>query len=331
MSLDHAAHQVLPRYPSLEGCDLLPLGNHGGFSGARLWHLRLRYGPLLCLRAWPTGTDVLRLEAIHHQMLVAANAGLAFVPRVHFTWNVHSYAEQAGRLWDVTTWLPGRADFHQHPSRVRLEAACTALAQLHLAWGTRPLWSKHCPAVQRRLAHLADWNDLVRGGWRPLAQSVPGDPVRPWAELAWPLLERHLPAVERLLAPWQSRRTLIQPCLCDPWHDHILFEGDTVSGIVDYGSYKQDHVAVDLARLLGSLIGDDAEMRELGLDAYQRVRRLTAEDRQLVRVLDHTGTVIGVANWLRWLFHDDRVFEDRAAVAARLAALVMRLGRWSEP
>jgi Ser/Thr protein kinase RdoA (MazF antagonist) len=158
-----------------------------------------------------------------------------------------------------------------------------------------------------------------------------GDPVRSWAELAWPLLERHLPSVERLLAPWQSRRVLIQPCFCDPWHDHILFEGEAVSGLVDYGSFKQDHVAVDLARMLGSLIGDDVDMQEFGLDAYHRVRRLSAEDRQLVKVLDRTGTLIGAANWLRWLYHDGRAFEDRAAVANRLAALVHRLACWPEP
>ena len=332
MSLESAVLCVLPHFPGLEGvAPPIFLGNHCGFSGALLWRVERQYGGDLCIRAWPPSMTVLRLESIHGVMMNATGRrdSLPFVPQVHFTWNVHSWVEEAGRLWDVTAWMPGRADFHQHPSRARLEAACTALAQLHLAWANRPLWVKDCPAVQRRFAHLADWNALVRGGWRPLQTCAPDDPVRPFAELAWTQLERYVPAVERLLAPWQERRTLVQPCLCDPWHDHILFKVEAVSGIVDYGSYKMDHIAVDVARMLGSLIGDDTEMWRVGLEAYACIRPLTAEDRHLVKVLDRTGTLLGAANWLRWLFHDGRTFENRTAVADRLATLVRRMERWN--
>jgi Ser/Thr protein kinase RdoA (MazF antagonist) len=97
---------------------------------------------------------------------------------------------------------------------------------------------------------------------------------------------------------------------------------------LDYGSVKMDHVAVDLARLLGSLVGDDLEMQAVGIEAYRSVRPLSAEDADLVRVLDETGTVLGAANWLRWLYHEGRRYEDLGAVARRLAALVKRMERW---
>jgi homoserine kinase type II len=120
----------------------------------------------------------------------------------------------------------------------------------------------------------------------------------------------------------------LQPCLCDVWHDHVLFEGERVTGLVDYGSVKTDHVAVDLARLLGSLVGDDRQQQAAGLEAYARLRPLSPEECRLVAALDETGTVLGAANWLRWLYHDVRRFEDREAVARRLAALVQRIERW---
>jgi Ser/Thr protein kinase RdoA (MazF antagonist) len=96
---------------------------------------------------------------------------------------------------------------------------------------------------------------------------------------------------------------------------------------VDYGSVKVDHVAVDLARLLGSLVEGDAERTAAGLTAYARLRPLTDRDWRLVRLLDETGAVLAAANWLRWLYHDGRRFEDRAAVAERLTRLVRRLER----
>jgi Ser/Thr protein kinase RdoA (MazF antagonist) len=121
----------------------------------------------------------------------------------------------------------------------------------------------------------------------------------------------------------------MQPGLCDVWHDHVLFEGHRVTGLVDYGAVKDDHVAVDVARLLGSLVGDDAAAWDHGLRAYGRVRFLSAAGKELATVLDRTGTVLGVANWLRWLYHDRRPYEDLAAVCRRLEALVGRIESWA--
>ena len=120
----------------------------------------------------------------------------------------------------------------------------------------------------------------------------------------------------------------LQPCLCDVWHDHVLFESDVVTGLVDYGGVKTDHVAVDLARLLGSLVEDRAELRAAGLEAYSRVRPLSLQEEELVSVLDETGTLVGLITWLKWLYLEDKQFDDRNSAASRLQALVKRVERW---
>jgi homoserine kinase type II len=111
------------------------------------------------------------------------------------------------------------------------------------------------------------------------------------------------------------------------WHDHLLFDGDRLTGLIDYGSIKIDHVAVDLSRMLGSLVGDDASGWQTGLQAYRRIAPLDAEEEELAHALDETGTILGVANWLRWLYEDRRPFDDRDAVARRLVELVERCER----
>ena len=55
----------------------------------------------------------------------------------------------------------------------------------------------------------------------------------------------------------QRLRVPVQPCLRDVWHDHVLFVGDAVSGIVDPAAARTDTVAADISRLVGSLVGDD--------------------------------------------------------------------------
>jgi homoserine kinase type II len=117
----------------------------------------------------------------------------------------------------------------------------------------------------------------------------------------------------------------LQPCLCDVWHAHVLFVRNELSGIVDYGAVKINHVAADLGRLLGSLVGDDPRRRLVGLAAYRERCTLSAEEEELANLLDRTGTVLGTANWLRWLYYEKKHFEDRQAVASRLAAAVNRM------
>jgi homoserine kinase type II len=326
--MDDAARQVLCRYAQPIRADgLIALGNHGGFSGAQLWQIRTPEGSL-CLRAWPPGGATPQsLAMIHRLMQRARQQGLGFVPAVIPARNGETTVEQAGRLWDLVEWLPGRADFHQYPAPARLEAACTALAWLHAVWSSSESTTGPCPAIDRRWRSVHDWLALVQTGWRPTWGGA--DPLATWSERAWFVLAGRMDQVPRMLSPWTDRSWRLQPCLCDVWHDHVLFDGDVLTGLIDYGSVKTDQVAVDLARLLGSLVGDNAELRAIGLRAYGRVRPLAPEEEALVAVLDETGTLLAAANWLRWLYYDGRRFEDRDAVARRLAALVERIERWN--
>ncbi len=318
---DADVRRILTGYPAMLRGPGVDLGNYGGFSGARLWRIECG-GGTLCLRAWPTpGPPAKRLQLIHRLMRRAREAGLEFVPAVFPTAAGATWVEHAGRLWELSTWQPGRADFQDQPTPARLEAACTALAGVHAAWKAIGPQHAPCPAVRRRLAAVREWQDLIRSGWRP-AWRASDDPVTPWAERAWNAVQAQIDQVPHRLAAWVDRPVPLQPCLCDIWHDHVLFQGDAVTGLIDYGSVKLDHVAVDLARLLGSLLGAQLDA---GLDHYSRFRRLTAEERDLVALLDQTGTLLGAANWLKWLYRDARFYPDRAAVARRLAGLVPRL------
>jgi Ser/Thr protein kinase RdoA (MazF antagonist) len=327
--LDQVAEQVRERYWSAwSPGPLAPLGNRGGFSGARLWRCQGVAGHL-CLRAWPPSKTAAWVRRLHGLMESARRQGLAFVPAVYATDNGDTVVEAAGRVWELTQWLEGRASFAEAPSATRLEAACEALARLHRAWETFTAPAEPCPAVRRRLRLLADWQALVSAGWRPQAPPMSQlDPLWPIAERAWRGLPRWLPEVPRCLGPWSNFCCPVQPCLCDPWHDNLLFEGDRLTGLVDYGTVKNDHVAVDVARLLGSLVGDAPEGWERGLGAYRRVRGLSRDEEQLARVLDRTGVILGVVNWLRWLYYEGRPYEDVSAVAQRLESLVKRTESW---
>jgi Ser/Thr protein kinase RdoA (MazF antagonist) len=324
-SLEAAAGAVLSRYPAwCRQGSRTALGNHGGFSGAELWRVEASAG-VWCLRAGsPRETWPVVLNR-HRLMTMARQHGLTFVPAVLSTSDQATAVEHGGHLWEMTEWMPGSADFYSHPSRAKLEAASSALAQLHTVWGTPPGEVSICPALLRRLQFVKEWQRLLHSGWNPLRESGSDDLISPLVERAWPRLRASLQEIPRRLQRWIKQPHRLQPCLCDIWHDHLLFEGDRLTGLIDYGAIKIDHVAVDLARMLGSLVQNDPSDWRTGLQAYRRFAPLTEREEELAHDLDETGIVIGLANWLRWLYEEKRPFPDRTAVVRRVTELVNRL------
>ena len=167
ISLQRVAEQVLEQFVLPGPMRQEFLGDAGGFSGARLW--KIHADPQTwCLKAWSRGRiSAEELGTIHEWMKVARNADLAFVPSVFLTRDRRSLVAYEGRLWDLTEWLPGNADFHANSCRARLVAAFRALAELHRAWSR---WESKLivpSSITRRLEFAAEWRSLVESGWRP--------------------------------------------------------------------------------------------------------------------------------------------------------------------
>lgn len=320
MASDLPAHDVLTRFRDVPLGSLVSLGNHGGFSGAQLWRLDTPAGSF-ALKAWPPGWFTPANLAWIHTLLDQARL-LPWIPRMQFAEGGETFVAAHDRLWELASWMPGAADFARDPSPARLHAAMVAVARLHQTWCQTHV-RMPSTTVQRRFDAWNEWMKLLQSGWRP--QFVPFDPHAAVARELWHLVQLQMAIVPRLLDPWRTRPVPVQPCVADLWHDHILFTGSRVTGIIDFGCVKVDSVAVDLARLVGSLVEEDAPRWEEALAAYASVRSLADEERELMRVLDRVGVVLIAATWLRWLYHEGRVFETSQVVLARLETWLRRL------
>ena len=115
-----------------------------------------------------------------------------------------------------------------------------------------------------------------------------------------------------------SIRVPLQPCIRDIRREHVLFEGNRVSGIIDFGALRLETVAGDVARLLDSLANDDLAMWQHGLAANQSVRPLSDDELTLVEAFDLSAPLLSGLNWIDWIFRGGRTFEDPAEVVRRV-------------
>lgn len=301
------------------------LGGAGGFSGAQLWKIKTADSKDLCLRRWPSPhPNSERLEWINLVLTHVAANGCDVIPVPFSSRQGSKFVQQGEFLWEVASWMPGAADFSSNGGESRLRNAVRALARFHLASAQVNLDFRLSPNAQSRVGSLLRAEPLlVQIGQAENSNDYPG--VNFLRELVLKKGPEELKLLADSLSPFSTEILPVQPVIRDVWHDHILFTGDEVTGIVDFGAMQMDNVALDLARLLGSLVPDQPEQWELAIRAYSELRPLQPREIKFALELDRSATYLGSLNWLKWILVEGRCFESVSAVEQRVAKLISRL------
>jgi len=321
---------VLSRYKLVRGDIRLvdPLGNAGGWSGSRLWRVVDASRRELCLRQWPTEHPTAQTLRWIHSILLRVAPQLPLVACPLRTASGESFVAHTGHFWELTRWLPGQADFHANPNRARLRAAMQVLARFHQLTSAQAAREVACPpAVLDRRRQYEVWR---HGGFAAIERSLP---LRLNSEID-AVATRMLTLARKMIESspvWHSLDTSIQlplqPAIRDVHHDHLLFTGDEVTGLIDFGAMRIDTPLTDVARLVGSLACDVQQERDFAFDAYSERRPLSEADRNLIDVLDKSSLILGGLNWLKWLYVERRDMGPTELVLKRLAQIVWRLSR----
>ena len=321
---------IVRQYPAnFQPNRIEPLGAARGMSGAQFWRVESPDSTHV-LRRWPNEHPTPeRLRFIHGVLFHAAEHGISFLAIPVHTTTGESFVRFDGHLWELSPWMPGTADYELSPNKQRLAAAMTTLARFHSTVSGFPerglgQVAEAPPAISRRLSRL---RELSHHGTNELAKAISVDT---WPDLA-PLACRFLATTSAILpraigqlAPFSNIVLPVQPCLRDIWHDHVLFIGDEVTAIIDYGALNIDTPATDIARLLGSLVGDDEAGWRAGVNAYSTIRPLSVDEERAAKALDTSSTILAGCNWLRWIYIDGRQFDNHAQIVERFEKIVTR-------
>lgn len=296
--------------------DNAPLRAGCGFSGAGVYRWTDDRGDCWAWRSLPDQTaDEIRIRQIARWATCWRDAGLpiaVFRPvasresqRIggspQYLFRPHRRPLEA---WLVEPWLPGTADYSTDPSPGRLDDTMRSLARLHLATGRASSVQKpdrFAPAgLLKRCSSYGDgyWASAALGSQiaripatlRPTAESF-----REIAAKVGPAIMRDAEAACRLTVP-------AVVCVRDLWHDHLLFTGHRLTGLIDLHSADRDCVASDLTRLLGSLHPFSPGRWMEAISIYEQVRPLVSEERLLLRHYERTSVLLSGIYWLtRWV------------------------------
>ena len=327
---------LTPWFEDVSQIQMESLGVTGGFSGAVIWKVSAA-GNDLCLRRWPQiHPSLTGLMAIHGLLEHTAAAGCDIVPVPLQTRYGETPFVHEGHLWELTPWMPGEASLASQPTTEKLASAMTALARFHQAAESYRFEAKvpheaPSPGLQERLAMI---HHLQQGELEHLWRETRAAQASDLRELAFEMLEgigHTLDFVAKHLEKIAPTPLPLQWCLRDVRHDHLLFTGKQVSGLLDFGAVAVDSVSGDVARLLGSIVNDHPARWQSGIESYALQRSLSSVERQAIAGFDQGSLICSGANWVRWLFVEGRAFPQIHALHEQLIWLRNRLQTLATP
>ncbi len=293
-------------------------------SAAPLWQIDAS-GRLYALRGWRPEqyTQAERVSSLLHRVYQPESLVVP-VPIGVVAGGNEYLVHAAGLLWELTPWLPGCPCDATDITSQHVESACDKLALLHMRakglpsseWrNSTSLYLARVAELERQLAdgnfEHCDGSNLI---WWPFHLPRPAE-----------ALGRAVRQVRGQYALLDFNKLPVQLVWGDAWISNFLFDQQRAVGLVDFVTVRPDTPMADLARLLGSVSGPNNHWWRIGLAAYDSQRRLDDLEWQALGALYDIGTVLSLANWLRWLAVERRTFTNQAAAVSRAAHFARRL------
>jgi thiamine kinase-like enzyme len=301
-----------------------------GFSGSNVWKCVDEKGQFACLKRWthphPTRT---RLGEIHSRLQQLGRYGLHFTPKLYCNGWGETIVEAGERLWELTTWLPGAADYVDRPSRRRLLSAIEGLARLHAIW-SQDGRSSVSPTVQDRLRRLEVGVGLLERQFE-LVQKCRTDRE---CRMVVATCDAVRSSAARLSAALKQQQSL---CICchfvlrDIWSEHLLFDGERLTGIIDFGSARLDDPLTDLVRMLSTCEPSRPDEIRWGWEQYVAARQASGGlleagwSWERFELFDCVATLLSAVQWMQWLMIDELEFDaPREQLVSRWEGFVTR-------
>lgn len=270
--------------------------------------------------------DESRLTWIHDILRKVAANWANCIPSPISTTNGASFLREHHQFWEMSPWIEGNADYRLNPSEQKFANAIRAVARFHHLAGGMEVIERPAPGLLDRIS-LTEQNLEALEQFEALQfRTIDGFGGQHHCEEAINAFRKHGMRLHEDLTRAKNWNVPLQVCIRDVRQEHVLFRSEEVAGLIDFGTMRIDHVGLDLARLIGTMEEDCSEAWDRGIEAYHQAGRpLSSEECQLIRLYDRATVLLAGLNWVRWIYLEQREFEDWRAVQTRLSEISRRL------
>jgi len=242
-------------------------------------------------------------------------------------------------------WMPGRP-LKKEASPQAIGRGAEAIAAFHRAVRSIAAHTAPPPAVEARLRRLEHLKQLIlrlppsldrlppslfRGQDTKVLDSdhlAKRSELLAFSQRACSLLRLKWnevePRITRSLQQYSQVPMLNQWVLRDVHRENVLFVDQQPSGLIDFDAVRLDVPATDLARWTGGFLAGRADVEAIWQATLAEFDSPSTEfKRGFVESLVVASSWIGLANWLVWIFIEQRRFEvGPTAITQRLRELI---------
>ena len=336
------ATDVLQQFPITVSA-ISPLDT-SGFSGANVWKITSAEGDGYCLKGYPSGNLTAdHLQWIHRVLAHTAINGCNFVAlpiKASQSQNGQQrFVSHRGCLWELSPWAAGvqssDGQIRIGPNETRwsdakLQNAFTSIARFHQAAAQVNFDFRPSPNISTRLERLAAYRQtLDKAGQSTMPTATTKSVQRELDQLRLAtasVSQANIDALLNKLRPFANQTLPIQPVVRDLRAEHLFFDGDQLSGLIDFDAMQMDSIAYDLSRLSSTMGLDDRQI-QTALESYSSVRPIQPIEEALIPLLSAASRLLVPLQWIQWLLVEQREFSNTQMVKQRITAATENIAK----
>lgn len=274
-----------------------------GLSEAKVYRiesLSSRYA----MKRWPASTHRERLSEIHAFQEHLAGCDVPLVPGIVKWSNGDTLLEAEGVWWEISEWKPGAPlDRLGEINEDQLLQCAEALAMFHRRSESREAATLCAPGLQQRADGM---RSAMRMEGEPRRRFLASISMRNGASDARLLEDLHaramdvIPGTVELLQSLSQARNRCFWILRDVWREHILFQDNRLSGVIDFGAARIDWPGLDLVRAFGTLMLESDPRWPAAVDRYLKRRPDASITLARLQAVHRASVALSALQWIDW-------------------------------
>jgi Ser/Thr protein kinase RdoA (MazF antagonist) len=274
-----------------------------GLSSAIVYRIET-HSNWFALKRWPLLLDRDHLDSIHRFQQFLAEGDRACTPRLMRWCHGGTCLDADSVHWELAEWKSGHPIEHLgQVSDQQLREAMEAIARMHQRSQQYVVTQGPAPGLRQRLEGLRRCIDPPNDKRQRFLDSIVSHGDSSASKILVDLGVQAKKLAVQCLEPireWSQSQFRCFWILRDVWREHLLFRGDHLIGILDFGAARVDWPGLDLVRSLGTLLLDSDPRWTTALAIYSRAQPETTLELELLKIVHRASIAISALQWLDW-------------------------------